>query len=188
MLVVEFSCFAIHFPPCIFHSDYLPKSLCLGLICGTCQITLVAVYRFLGCGIFRWWCTWYIVYGYLINRLAHRCPFRCTDCSWTMKAQVNPRQQEVKSCQLIALHLSILGDIVDSESHITCLWIISDSRWSSSNEPGKCWLFLTNSHSMRTGLNLNDPTDGNSDRLGYWFQSGLNSCKSITVTVALHPG
>ena len=62
MLVVQSSCFAIHFPPHIFHSNYLPMRLCLGWIRGTGEIRLLRVYWFFVGSILRWWCTWYVVY------------------------------------------------------------------------------------------------------------------------------
>jgi len=63
MLVVQSSCFAIYFPPCIFHSNYLSMSPRLCWIRGTWQIRRLGVYCFFVRSIFRWWRTSYIVYG-----------------------------------------------------------------------------------------------------------------------------
>jgi len=45
-----------------------------------------------------------------------------------MMARVDPSLQVVKSCQVIALHSSILGDIVDSEPRVGSRGIISVYR------------------------------------------------------------
>ena len=90
MLVVQSSCFAISFPPCIFHSNCLSMSLCLCWIRSTCQIRLLGLYSFFVRSIFMWWCTRYIAYGQIIIWLAHQWPFRCTDSSRTMMAGVDP--------------------------------------------------------------------------------------------------
>ena len=68
MLVVQFSCFAILFPPNSFHSNYLSMSLCHGWIRGTGEIRLLRVYRFFIGSIFRWLCTWYVVDELIINQ------------------------------------------------------------------------------------------------------------------------
>jgi len=51
--------------------------------------------------------------------------FRCPYCSHTMMAQGDSSRQVVESHWVIALHLSILGDIVDSELPVGSRWIIS---------------------------------------------------------------
>jgi len=67
MLVVQSSCIAMRFPPCIFHSNYLPMSFCLCRIRGTGEIRLLRVYRFFAGSSLRWWCTRYIAYEEIIN-------------------------------------------------------------------------------------------------------------------------
>jgi len=61
ILIVQFSCLAIRFPPRMFHSKYLPMSLCLCWIWGTGEIMLLRVYRFVVGSIFKVWRTWYVV-------------------------------------------------------------------------------------------------------------------------------
>jgi len=118
MLGVQSSCFAICCPPRIFHSNYLPMSPRLCSIRGTCQIRLLGVYCFFVGSIFRWWCTRYIVHGWIISWLAHRWPFRWTDWCGTMMALVGPILQVLKTCQVMALHRSRLSDIVNSELRV----------------------------------------------------------------------
>jgi len=95
MLIVQSSWFAICFPTCIFHSNYLPMSHCLCWIRGTCQIRLLGFYSFFVRSIFRWWYTRYIFYVWIISWLAHQWSFRCTYWSWTMMARVDPSVQVV---------------------------------------------------------------------------------------------
>jgi len=128
MLVVEFSCFAICVHPCIFHSNYMPMSLCLFWIRGPYQIRPLGVYCFFVRSIFRWWCTRNIVYGYIISWLAYRWPFRCTNWSQTIMARVDPILQMVNSCPVIVHQSSILGDSDDSESWVGSRRILSPSR------------------------------------------------------------
>jgi len=104
--------------PRIFHSNYLPMSPRLCWIRGTCQIRLLGVYCFFVGSIFRWWCTRYIVHGWIISWLAHRWPFRWTDWCRTMMALVSPILQALKTCQVMALHRSRLSDIDNSELRV----------------------------------------------------------------------
>jgi len=67
MLVIQSSCFAIRFPPSIFHSNYLPMTLCCCWIRGTGEFGLQSVSRFLVGTMVRWWLTRYIVYVQIIN-------------------------------------------------------------------------------------------------------------------------
>jgi len=46
MHVVQSGCFALCFPPCIFHFNNLHKTLCHGWIRGTCEIGELRVWRF----------------------------------------------------------------------------------------------------------------------------------------------
>ena len=48
-----------------------------------------------------------------------------------MTARVDPSLQVVKSHQVIGLHSSTLGDIVDSEPQVDSRGIISFSRYST---------------------------------------------------------
>ena len=63
MLVVQSSCFAICFPLRVFDSNYLPMSVRLCFIRGTCQIRHPGVYSFFVGSISRRWLTTHIVYG-----------------------------------------------------------------------------------------------------------------------------
>jgi hypothetical protein len=51
--------------------------------------------------------------------------FRCTYCRQTMMSQGDPSWQVIESHRVIALHSSILGDIVDSELPVSSRRIIS---------------------------------------------------------------
>jgi len=128
MLVVDFSCFAICTPHHSLHCNYLPTSLCLHLIRGTCQKRFLWVHSFFVGRILRWWCTRYIVNGKIFSWQAHEWPLRCTDWSWTMSAQVNYSLQVVQSSQVVACLSAILGDIVDSEPRVGSCQIVSFCR------------------------------------------------------------
>jgi len=83
MHVVQSSCFSICFPPHIFHSNYLPMTLCLCWIRGTGEIGLLRVDRFFVGSILRWWCTRNIVFELIIN-------WQLVDGHWGAPTVVKP--------------------------------------------------------------------------------------------------
>jgi len=156
MLVVQSSCFAICFPPSIFQSNYLPMSLYLCWIRGTCNIRLLGVNSFFLGSIIRWWwwCTRYIVHWYIIGQLAHEWRFRCTDWNRRMMAQVNPIMPVVESCQVLAHHTSRYGWY--------CAWWVSSQSWSKNilsrsrtwHVSGGCSIYSRNGQWTSIWINL----------------------------------
>jgi len=88
-------------------------------------------------------------------------------------AQVDPSLQVVKSHQVVALHSSILGDIVDSEPRVGSRRMISFCRQSTWHVSSECWPYLRNGHWTRIRMKLDDASGGDIEPQGYWFESEL---------------
>ena len=139
MRVVQSSCFAICSPSHIIHTNYLPMSLCLGWIRGTCHIRLLGVYSFFIRSIFRWWHTKYHGYRSITSGLAHRWPFSCTNWCQTTMARVHPGLQQEIYCQGIIHNSSILGNRVDPKTHVSSRHTMSSTRSRTIHVSSKCW-------------------------------------------------
>jgi len=88
-------------------------------------------------------------------------------------AQVDPSQQVDKSHQVVTLHSSILGDIVDSEPWVGSHRIISFCRYSTWHVSGECWPYLRNEHWTRIRMNLDDDPGGDIEHQQCWFERAL---------------
>jgi len=70
-------------------------------------------------------------------------------------ARVDSILQAVKSGQVIALQLSIMGEIVDSEPRVCSCWSICFCRLSTEHVAGECWQYFRNGHWARIRIHCN---------------------------------
>jgi len=84
-------------------------------------------------------------------------------------ARVDPILQVVKSNQVIAIHSSILGDIVDWELRVGSHRMISFYRSGTYHVSGECWPYSRNGLWTCIWMHLNNASSrGNLEPQGYW--------------------